>query len=165
MTGERGIRPGWRWLMVTLAAAIVALAGVRSAAAHADLISADPAPGSTVAGSPQAIRLSFSQPLLSTSRIDLLTGQFQAMPGLTTVVAGSELRGVPSQPLAPATYTVQWTAVSDDGHSTQGSYQFGVAPASSPVTGRVGALVAAAATILSGGVAMFVWILKRRQRV
>ncbi len=151
--------------MAWVAAIIVALFCVANAAAHADIIQADPAPGSTVAGSPAVIRLSFSQPLENTSRIDLFTGQFRAAAGVTTVVAGSEMRGVLAQPLSPATYTVQWFAVSDDGHTTQGSYQFAVVQANASITSRLVPLLAAVAAILSGGVAVFVWILNRRQRL
>ena len=146
----------------------MAVLAVASVAAHADLIDAVPAPGSTVSGSPATIRLSFSQPLQATSRIDLFAGQFQAVPGVSTLVAGSEMRAVLASPLAPATYTVQWTAFTDDGHSTAGSYQFGVAATSGtsgPLGGKLAPLVAGVATILSGGVAIFAWILNRRQRV
>ncbi len=159
------LRAGGRWLAAALLAIVLALGGAATASAHADLISADPAPGSTVTGSPSAIRLSFSQPLLSASHVELSTGQFQAVPAVTTQVAGSELRAILAQPLAPATYTVQWTAVSDDGHSTQGSYQFAVAPANSPLTGWVAPLAAAVAAVLIAGVATVVWFLSRRQRV
>src|SRR5437016_5445438 len=154
-----------RCLTALLAALTLALLTVAGAAAHADLISSEPAAGSTVAGSPSVIRLSFSQPLLSTSAIQLFTGQFVPVTGLNTVVAGSEMQAALGRPLAPATYTVQWSAATDDGHTTEGSYQFAVAPPSATGANRLAALVAVIATILSGGVAIFVWILNRRQRV
>jgi len=154
-----------RWFVAAVAALTVATVGAAGVSAHADLIASEPAAGSTVAGSPSTIRLTFSQPLESTSQIELFTGQFQAVTGLTTVVAGSEMRAVLGQPLAPATYTVQWTAVSDDGHSTEGSYQFAVTQASQTAANRTAPLVAAIAAIIGGGVALFAWILNRRQRL
>ncbi|MGH2524130.1 MAG: copper resistance protein CopC, partial [Anaerolineales bacterium] len=39
---------------------------------------------------------------------------------------GVMLRAALPAPLAPSTYTVQWKAVTGDGHSVEGSYQFGV---------------------------------------
>jgi methionine-rich copper-binding protein CopC len=157
-------RIGGRFV-ATVAVLILALVGASGVAAHADLIASEPAAGSTVAGSPSTIRLTFSQPLKRTSQIELFTGQFQPVTGLTTVVAGSEMRAVLGQPLAPATYTVQWTAVSDDGHSTEGSYQFAVTQASQTAGNRTAPLVAAIAAIIGGGVAIFAWILNRRQRL
>jgi methionine-rich copper-binding protein CopC len=154
-----------RWLVAAVAALTMAIVGAASVLAHADLIASEPAAGSTVAGSPSTIRLTFSQPLQNTSKIELFAGQFQPVTGLTTVVAGSEMRAVLGQPLAPATYTVQWTAVSDDGHSSEGSYQFAVAQAAQTAVSRIAPLAAAIAAILSGGVAIFVWILNRRQRL
>jgi len=154
-----------RWLVAAVAALTMAIVGAASVLAHADLIASEPAAGSTVAGSPSTIRLTFSQPLQNTSKIELFAGQFQPVTGLTTVVAGSEMRAVLGQPLAPATYTVQWTAVSDDGHSSEGSYQFAVSQAAQTAVSRIAPLAAAIAAILSGGVAIFVWILNRRQRL
>jgi len=143
-------------LTCALLAAALALAAANPAvvAAYADMLSADPAPGSTVVGSPAAIRVEFSQPLLPASHIDLYTAQFVAVPGVSTLVAGSELRGVLSQPLAPATYTVQWSAVSDDGQATRGSFQFAVAPARS-LFGGLSVWVVVAALIVVGVVALF----------
>ena len=125
--GKVRVPQGPRWLLGAVVALLMAAVSVASVAAHADLIATEPAAGSTVVGSPATIRLSFSQPLLATSQIQLFTGRFSPVAGLTTVVAGSEIQAVVGQPLAPATYTVQWSAVTDDGHTTEGSFQFGVA--------------------------------------
>jgi methionine-rich copper-binding protein CopC len=156
---------GWRQLLAVMGAALVLFASTGSVAAQADLISADPAPGSTVKGSPAAIRLSFSQPLESTSRINLYLGQFQTVPGVTTLVAGSELNATLAQPLVPATYTVDWLAVSDDGHSTEGSYQFAVAPADSPFAGRLIPIATALAIVVVSGISVSIWRLNWPKRL
>ncbi len=158
-------RDNRRWLAAALLAMALILGSAVTAAAHADLIGADPAPGSTVTGSPSVISLSYSQPLLSTSHVELFTGQFLGVPGVTTQVAGSEMRALLSQPLTPTTSTVQWTAVSDDGHETQGSYQFAVAAANRLFGGQLAPVVAAAAIILGGSLAAAVWMLNRRRSV
>jgi len=157
--------PRWRRLAAAIGAALVLLAGAARATADADMISADPAPGSTVSGSPVSIRLGFSQPLQNTSRINLFSGQFQAVPGVTTLVAGSELQANLAQPLAPAVYTVDWMADTDDGHSTQGSYQFAVTAASSPFAGRLVPLAAGTVIIVGLALAAVLWNLNRRRRV
>jgi methionine-rich copper-binding protein CopC len=163
--GGQPARHGQRCLVAALAALSMALLTVAGAAAHADLISSEPAAGSTVIGSPATIRLSFSQPLENTSTMQLFTGQFQPVAGLNTVVAGSEMQATLGRPLDPATYTVQWSAATDDGHTTEGSFQFAVAAPGLTAANGLAPLVAAIATILSAGVAIFVWILNRRQRI
>jgi len=151
--------------LAALAALAVLLLSARMAAAQADLIGAEPAAGSTVAGSPATIRLSFSQPLESTSSLQLFAGQFQPVTGLQIVVAGSEMQATLGQRLAPGTYTVQWLAATDDKQTAQGSYQFGVAAASPFPASRLAPLVAVFATLISAAVLIFAWLLNRRQRL
>ena len=168
MMGRRG--SGWRpasrqWLAALLAAGMLAALAVAGAAAHADLIASEPAAGSTVAGSPGTIRLSFSQPLDSSSTVELFTGQFQPVTGLTTSVAGSELQAMVGRHLAPATYTVQWTAVSEDGHSSEGSFQFAVAAASGNRYIRLAPVLAVLIGLIGVAVATVAIFFNRRRRV
>lgn len=167
MGGARFTLPlaGRQWLAALPAAGLLMVLGVVVAAAHADLIASEPAAGSTVAGSPGTIRLSFSQPLESDSTIQLFTGQFQPVTGLTTSVAGSELQAIVGRTLAPATYTVQWSAVTDDGHATEGSFQFAVAASSPNGATRWPPLLAVLMALIGAGVAAVAWTVKRRPRV
>ena len=158
-------RAGRQWLLAVLASAVLAALGAAGASAHADLIAAEPAAGSTVAGSPSTIRLSFSQPLQAGSTIQLFSGQFVPVKGLAVSVAGSELQAVVGQPLAEATYTVQWTAITDDGHTTEGSYQFAVAAARSNGLGRLAPWLAGMLVLIGAGVATAAWMVNRRRRV
>jgi methionine-rich copper-binding protein CopC len=146
-------------------AGVLALLGVLRAAAHADLISSEPAAGSTVSSSPGTIRLSFSQPLESTSTIQLFTGQFQPVTGLTTSVAGSQMQAIVGRTLAPATYTVQWSAVTDDGHTTEGSFQFAVAAASPIAAVRWAPFLAGLMVLMGAGVAAVAWRANRRRQL
>ena len=57
------------------------------------------------------------------------TRNFLPVAGIVAQVEkGRELSVHLAEPLIPGTYTVQWTAVTLDGHSVEGSYQFGVSP-------------------------------------
>ena len=94
--------------------------------AHAGLLSADPAPGSTVSSPVTEIRLTFNDYLAPGSTFSLSTGLFQTVPGVNPLVENDTLRAVLAAPLAEGAYTVQWTAVTEDGGATEGSYQFGV---------------------------------------
>lgn len=104
------------------------LVAAGSAAAHAELVSASPAPGAQLAGSPAEIRLTFSEPVASSSSIVLLTADFQPVEGLVGQFAADRPQEIyaPLSELAPGVYTVQWTAASDDGHEISGTYSFSV---------------------------------------
>lgn len=100
------------------------------AQAHAKLVTADPAPNSTVA-SPSVIRLTFSEELtkqFSSVRLTNTDGDavtLKSVPG----AGDTELRAAPAAPLDPGLYTVWWIAVStDDGHKVSGSFSFTVKP-------------------------------------
>jgi methionine-rich copper-binding protein CopC len=98
--------------------------------AHAELLSSQPAAGSTVPAGLAALTLTFSEPLGPGSGLVVFASQFQTVAGVTSTVAGPVLSAAIAPPLAQGTYTVQWTAVSTDGHPVQGTYQFAVsAPA------------------------------------
>lgn len=100
----------------------------RPASAHSDLVQAEPPPGAQLAESPSEIRLTFSEPVAADSRIDLLTDEFQRIEGLVPQFNPAQPEQVysPVPPLEPGVYTVQWAAVSDDGHEISGSYSFSV---------------------------------------
>lgn len=116
-------------LMVTLFGLIATLTAV--AHAHADLVSATPAPGSTVRNPVGSIRLTFSEALTSDSAIILFKDDFQPVRGISAQVDEAMpsrlMTAVPA--LAAGLYTVQWTAVSIDGHKISGSYAFRVSAA------------------------------------
>ncbi len=105
------------------------LAVTAVAHAHAELLTAVPAPGSTTTNALSEIRLTFSEPVSEESTIFLLGQNFQPVTGINAQPdAGNPhmlVTAVP--PLPPGDYTVQWTAVSTDGHATSASYTFRVA--------------------------------------
>lgn len=114
----------------------------RPAAAHSELVQAEPAPGAQLVDSPLEIRLTFSEPVAPTSQIVLLTDDFQPVAGLVPQFnpAQPEQIYAPVPSLEPGVYTVQWAAASVDGHEVSGSYSFSVglvtpgAPESPPPT-------------------------------
>jgi methionine-rich copper-binding protein CopC len=119
-------------LSCAVLAAALLVGAAAPALAHASLVSAEPPAGSTVPASPAELRLTFDAPLSFDSRLVLYAEGFQAVAGLAAVVEGPVLTAAVPNRLAAGTYTVQWMAVSQDGHTTQGSYQFGVAPPARP---------------------------------
>ena len=115
---------------VLLATAVLA-AGASTAFAHAHLTTAAPAPGSTVTAPPTEVAITFDeevQPKFCTIVVtDAKGARFD--DGKAHLVGGDDLHlAVALKPVAASTYKVVWHALSTDGHKTQGSFAFTVAP-------------------------------------
>jgi methionine-rich copper-binding protein CopC len=109
--------------------ASVALAG--QAFAHAHLNGAVPADKTTVAASPAELDLSFSEEVnLAFSGIKLIgPGKTDVKTGDASLKDSDKTLAVPlTETLGAGSYTVEWHALSTDGHKTSGSYSFTVKP-------------------------------------
>lgn len=100
--------------------------------AHAEIVSADPAPNAGLVEGPSSLSITFSEPIdPATARIELLDAQQIAVEGVGEAVVsrnGSTVT-VALPALEPNIYTVRWQVVStSDGHSTAGFYAFLVDP-------------------------------------
>ncbi|MFK0161162.1 copper homeostasis periplasmic binding protein CopC [Rhizobium sp. NPDC090279] len=114
-----------------LAAGAISLAFAGQAIAHAHLKSAVPAADGTVKTAPSELDLTFSEGLnLKFSGIKVTgpdkaavkTGKGMLMNKDTTLM-------VPvTDKLSAGKYTVEWHALSTDGHKTNGTYSFTVSP-------------------------------------
>ena len=137
-----------------------------AAEAHAELLSAYPAPGATMDTTPTEIRLTFSERIGVGSSIQLFGPQFRPVSHVISGLdpaAPEQLRAFPPQ-LVPDIYTVEWSAASADGHQVSGSYAFEVtAPPAAPAQTAPLWLLAGGALVvlLLGGGA---WGLVRRRR-
>jgi methionine-rich copper-binding protein CopC len=99
------------------------------AAFHAHLVRAEPAVNDTLAATPRAVRLWFSEPVeLGLSRVKVVR-----IGGDTVKTSGLRHEGsaettaaldLATPPTAPGTYVVTYRVVSRDGHPTAGSYNF-----------------------------------------
>lgn len=108
-------------------AALLSLGLAGPAFAHAHLKSAVPAQDATVPA-PSTLRLGFSEGLELRFTGIKLTGPGGAVPtGDATLDPDGMTLIVPVTGALPAgTYTVDWHALSKDGHTTRGSYAFTV---------------------------------------
>jgi methionine-rich copper-binding protein CopC len=102
-----------------------------TALAHAFLDHSVPPVGSTVATSPPAIRIFFTQPLEPAfSAIAITTADGRTVPTAAATVDPSDptelVLALP--PLPPGRYTVTWHVVSVDTHRTEGDYSFEIGP-------------------------------------
>ena len=105
----------------------LAMCASQQASAHAALQSSTPAADSTV-GSPKNIELHFSEALSpKLTRITLKSGDGATQP--ITLIEPKDPASVtvmPNTSLSKGQYTVSWSVVADDGHKTQGSFNFTV---------------------------------------
>lgn len=111
--------------LIAVAAAVALAAG--PAMAHARLVSATPAPDSTVAA-PRTINLTFSDRTVAAfSGFDVVTAAGEKVAVQTSVAEdGKTLTGTMARPLAAGAYRVEWRIASSDGHRMAGSYAFSV---------------------------------------
>ncbi|MBN8590653.1 MAG: copper chaperone PCu(A)C [Anaerolineae bacterium] len=102
---------------------------VGSVQAHSNLASADPPPNASLDASPSLISLTFTEPLEPEfSRFTLRDENGQTIDTPESVVSPENPLVMTMQPgvLPNGLYTVVWRVLSTDGHSTQGSFAFGV---------------------------------------
>ena len=103
-----------------------------TADAHALVVRSDPPAGSALTVVPRAVTLTFSEaPEPSLASIVVVDGSGGLVSrGRATPVQRSPFQmTVPLNPLLNGVYTVRWKTVSkDDGHSSSGTFTFGVGP-------------------------------------
>ena len=112
-------------------ALIVALGLTAPAFAHAHLKTASPAADGTVTTSPTELDLTFTEGVnLKFTGVKLTGPDNKAVAiGDGMLAGGDEMLMVPiSGTLAAGVYTVEWHALSTDGHKTTGTYVFTVKP-------------------------------------
>jgi methionine-rich copper-binding protein CopC len=118
--------------MIRLALALAFLAfAAPGAQAHAFLDHASPAVGSTVHGSPPQVQLFFTQnlePAFSTVQVVNSSGK-QVDKGNKAVDPKSPAElDISLNTLPPGDYKVIWRVLSVDTHTTEGKFEFTVAP-------------------------------------
>jgi methionine-rich copper-binding protein CopC len=127
--------------------------------AHTELITAVPAPGETLTTSPAEIRLTFNEQLQAGSDIFLFSEGFNYIDDLQVEIDRDQLL-VALPELAPDDYTVQWNAISGDGHAVNGSYTFRVVSEQPTRINQTALIVAIIITLL----AVVIFSLKLFQR-
>ncbi|WP_243226057.1 copper resistance CopC family protein [Microbacterium sp. CIAB417] len=125
-------------IAAALLTALLVLVPTGRAAAHDELVSSDPAPGSTVETLPEELTLTFSAALIASEGGTAVV--VTDAEGNDVADGAPEIDGaVVIQKLSPdaaiaGEYTVLWQVVSSDGHPTDGEFTFTVASGSTPTT-------------------------------
>ncbi|HTJ88633.1 MAG TPA: copper resistance protein CopC [Acidocella sp.] len=114
--------------LLTASVLLASLAGLSPAFAHAFLVKAEPAVGSTVSTAPAQLLMTYTEGLevpfcavtVTSVSGTIVNGKPHAVPGHNNEMS------VPLHITAPGTYRVTWHAVAVDTHHTQGSFEFTV---------------------------------------
>ncbi len=120
-----------------------AVAEASDAVPHLRLERSSPAADSTVTGSPEEIRLFFSEPpQMRGTSVRLTRGAEELVASTDAVAYAEDPRQVfirPEAPLTPGGYTVHWRVIAQDGHTQRGTFVFQVAGAEAMAGGEAGA--------------------------
>ena len=120
--------------VATLAVAVLLLMlSAGPVAAHAELVSSDPADGAVLAIPPTMVTLTFSEGLNASESHFELVGPDGAQVGTGTAAKdGDEAMTLGGLALGPGAYTIKWTSVSLDTDILRGTLTFTVSDAPSP---------------------------------
>ena len=151
----RGVR-----LSALLGLLLAVMLPAMPASAHAGLEGSEPAPSSVLAAAPSEIALFFDEP------IDVVFGSIRVLDAQGEEVAAgrpqrdddnSSIARLPLPTLPESAYIVVWRVTSSDSHPVQGSFEFQIGTAVSPLSDA--ATVAASAAAESHGLStLFLFI-------
>jgi copper resistance protein C len=116
-----------RTIAVLAASAVLVLSGTMAAFAHAHLVRATPAVGSTVQAAPGEVALRFSEklePKFSSVVVRDSAGKQVDKGDAAVDKADRMVIRVLLPPLEPGVYKVEWKAVSADTHKVNGDFTF-----------------------------------------
>ncbi len=121
------------------------------ASAHDQLVSTEPADGSTVASAPATVVATFSSDLIDLSQdMIVTTPDGTRLTGLDVTVSGRQVSAQLPDGLGAGDYTVAWRVVSSDGHPIEGRYGFTVAGGGPAPTRSASVVATAAPTPVAG---------------
>ena len=115
-------------LTVAFAAAFSVAAPIQ---AHTKLVTANPAPSSTVRQAPQQVVITFNEPVLARFVTIAVTGpggKLHVMGAQVDPKNKSRVSAVVHGGGKPGAYRVDWSAAGSDMHKMTGSYSFTVRP-------------------------------------
>lgn len=115
-------------LAATAVVALMILATATPAAAHAELVDAQPAAGDRLDRAPGQVTLTFTEPVdITPSSVRVFASDGDRVDAAAAKAGDSPASVVLELPrLADGTYAVAWRVVSEDAHPIHGAYSFGV---------------------------------------
>jgi copper transport protein len=126
--GGRGLRAATSRLAAIATVAALTVLIPASASAHPYLVASTPQAGVVASGTPHSIQVAFTERLvLQGCSITLRDAQGRIVShGPLRSALGGDGMTVSTANLQEGIYSVSWVALGDDGHTVNGSFQFGV---------------------------------------
>lgn len=122
--------------LLALVLTALALAGAGVAAAHATLVSSDPAPGTSLTAAPTKVSATFSEDLQPAFAAMTVIGPDGNLWSTGEVRVDGPVAEVDVRPLGPSgTYTANYRVTSADGHVISGSWSFDLTVAATGTPG------------------------------
>lgn len=118
-----------RYLLLSIACGLILITAPMAAEAHTRFLMSEPAPDAVLSTAPQVVQLWFSKPVESAfSRIEVKgpDGQRFDTDNVRHNPEDAKILEVGLPKLPPATYHVDWSVVSGDGHRVKGDFSFTV---------------------------------------
>jgi methionine-rich copper-binding protein CopC len=116
-------------VIVVVSVVLSMFAGIKSASAHASVLSVSPSQNSVLSSPPPSVSVSFNEPVSvsSSSKIQLLNSSGVSLKVKFSKNAdGSKYTLTPSSKLASGSYALRWAVISQDGHPVSGASSFWV---------------------------------------
>jgi copper resistance protein C len=126
-----------RAILPVAAALLFALASVGPVVGHAEVKDSNPDDGAVLDTPPTAISVSFTEGLIAAKSSIVLEGPGGELGSAAPAADGDDRMRLGGLQLVPGSYTVRWTAATDDGHIERGTLGFAIsepATSSSPAT-------------------------------
>lgn len=132
MTVQR-LRGAVLLFIATVAGAALTLLSAAPATGHAMLTGTDPADGDVLPTAPDAVVLTFNEPVsVAEDGVRLLTSEAEPLPATASAVDTTVELTVPED-LTDGSYIVDWQVTSADGHPVAGAFTFSVGEPSEEV--------------------------------
>ncbi|MFS8891796.1 copper resistance protein CopC, partial [Synechococcus sp. R55.2] len=119
---------GFAWIWSGILCALLWVAGIQPAFAHASLLSTFPEDGAVLQEAPTQVRLVFNEPVRIT-QLQVLGSSGRALALENVVSTGNAPQGDLPQEIPEGVYIVSWRAISADSHPVSGSFAFQVGAA------------------------------------
>ena len=130
---SRAVRRG---LVAAVLAAVWGLLFASPAAAHAELVTTNPANGAQLKEAPDQVEMTFTESVnLLEDGIRLVDSVGATVPTSAPVADGHTITWAMPVNLPDGSYTVTWKLVSSDGHPVNGAFSFGVGAAAARTLG------------------------------
>ena len=137
-----------RSVVACFIALVIALAHAGEACAHASLVKASPADGAVVPVAPQALSLTFNEPV-SPLVIRLIGPDGSSIAPRTVVGENNTVTVTAPANLQRGTHVLSWRVISADGHPVGGSLMFSIgAPSAQPAANADGRAERGVRTVL-----------------